>query len=132
MDIGTLIAACNSHSLEIDDTASFYAEGRYQSVCASCGTPGLFEVHHVLQKQVCRREGAPLYCPDNALRLCAKSPTTCHERHTSHQELVPLDRLRDENIAFIIRWLGVGPAYNYLTRAYSGSDPRVDALLAVS
>lgn len=131
MAIDTLIAACNSPSLEIDDTESFYEEGKYQRACASCGATGLFEVHHVLQKQVCRREGAPLYCPDNGLRLCAKSATTCHERHTSHQELVPLDRLRDENIAFVIRWLGVGPAYNYLTRAYSGSDPRVDRLLGV-
>lgn len=131
MAIDTLIGACNSPSLEIDDAASFYEEGKYQRACASCGATGLFEVHHVLQKQVCRREGAPLHGPDNALRLCAKSPTACHERHTSHQELVSLDRLRDENIAFAIHWLGVGPAYNYLRRNYSGSDRRVDRLLGV-
>jgi hypothetical protein len=116
---------------DIDDAESFFQEGRYQGCCAACGSTRSWEAHHVIQKQRCRREGAPLYSPDNALRVCAKSPDTCHERHTTHAELLPLLCLRDENIAFAERWLGAGPAYEYLTRYYAGSDPRVDALLEV-
>lgn len=116
----------------IDDAASFYAEGKYQGECAACHSTGPFEVHHVVERQRCRRTGAPQFSPDDALRLCAKSPGTCHERHTSAQRRVPLAALRDENIAFAERWLGAGPAYNFLTRYYAGSDARVDRLLEVA
>lgn len=37
--------------------------------------------------------------------------------------------LRDENIAFAAYWLGAGPAHVYFHTYYSGTDPRVDALL---
>lgn len=113
---------------EIDDAASFYAEGQHQLCCAKCESVGPFEVHHVIQGQRCRREGAPRHSPDNALRLCAKSATACHERHTTHQELVPLRCLRDENIAFAVRHLGPGPAYVYFTTYYAGADERLDQL----
>lgn len=117
----------------IDNPASFHAEAAAMLVCAACGKPlPGWEAHHVVQKQRCRREGAPLHSPDNALRLCAKRADRCHERHSHHQELVPLGALRDENIAFAARWLDPGPAYEYLTRYYAGTDPRVDALLEVT
>jgi hypothetical protein len=114
---------------DIDDPHSFYLEGAIQGWCASCHSTGRFEIHHCLPKQVCRRERAPLHSPDNALRVCAKSLDSCHERHTSGAERLPLACLRDENIAFMVRWLRTGPAYNLLTRDYAGADPRVDAIL---
>lgn len=122
----------------IDDSKSFYLEGKFQGYCASCRFHGreqvvaTWEVHHGIAKQTCRREGAPLYSPDNALRLCAKAPRACHERHTSHQERLPMGCLRDENIAFAAKHLEPGPAYVYFQRHYQGSDPRVDALLGQS
>lgn len=113
----------------IDDPESFRAEARHQGRCAACGRPGAFDAHHVLEKRHCRLYGAPLHSPDNALRLCSKAADRCHERHTSRQRAVPLVVLRDENIAFAARWLGRAAAYEYLTRRYAGSDPRVDQLL---
>lgn len=114
----------------IDDPRSFWEEARWQRVCAVCKRPTRdWEAHHVIQKQRCRRERAPLHSPDNALRLCAGGPHCCHELHTTHQLLVSLACLRDENITFAANWLGAGPAYEYLTRYYAGSDPRVDSLL---
>ncbi len=112
---------------EIDNAASFHAEGQYQLCCANCASTGPWDTHHVVQRQRLRRGGAPQCSPDDALRVCS----ACHERHTNHVELLPLRCLRDENIAFAERWLGAGPAYEYFTRYYSGADPRVDQLLEV-
>ena len=119
----------------IDDSRSFYEEGRWQGHCAHCAHLGrpqtvrTWEVHHVLAKQHCRWYGAPRYSPDNALRLCAKAPRACHELHTTHGLLLPLACLRDENIAFVVRWLGADTAHEYLHRYYAGTDPRVEALI---
>jgi hypothetical protein len=114
----------------INDPRSFWEEARSQLVCASCKRrTDRWEAHHALQKQRCRRAGAPQHSPDNALRLCAKAPDACHERHTTFQERIPLACLRDENIAFAAFWLGAGGGYEYLTVHYAGPDPRVDALL---
>jgi hypothetical protein len=124
--IGTRIVVLSA----IDEPASFHDEARFQGACASCGkTKGAWEAHHVLQKQTCRRFHAPLYSPDNAMRLCSKSPDACHERHTTAQERVRAKCLRDETIAFVARWLGPGPAYVYLSAQYAGSDPRIEALV---
>jgi hypothetical protein len=98
-------------------------------VCAVCLERKPFEAHHVLAKSHCRQAGAPRYSPDNALRLCAKTPQSCHERHTHWQQRVPSRALRDENIEFVARWLGDLAAYNYLRRYYEGYDARVEALL---
>lgn len=120
---------------EIDDPQSFFLEARAQGYCASCAYHGRTQIvsswqaHHVIQRQRCRRERAPLFSPDDALRVCSGSPAACHERHTTHQELLPVGCLRDENIAFAERWLGAGPAIIYFETYYAGSDPRIDALL---
>lgn len=116
----------------IDDPHSFAVEAQAMLVCAVCHTARPWQAHHVVQKQRLRRERAPLYSPDIALRVCAGRADCCHERHTTHQAVIPLGALRDQNIAFAARWLGPGPAYEYLTRYYSGTDPRVDALLEIS
>lgn len=118
---------------EIDNRESFFNEGRFQVVCANCGATGDFDVHHVLYRQACRKEGAPEWSPDNALRICDRPITGCHgTQHGSMGLRIKLTALRDENIAFCAHFLGAGKAYNYLTRRYSGSDPRVDALLEVA
>lgn len=114
----------------IDSPRVFYEQAAFQLVCAKCRRAGdHWEAHHVVSAQTCRIEGAPRHSPDNALRLCAKAPDACHERHTSAQERVPLACLLDENIAFAARWLGSEYAYVYLRANYSGEDPRVDALV---
>jgi hypothetical protein len=109
----------------IDNPRSFWLEARSQMVCAVCAGRKPFDAHHVLTRSWCRRERVPVWCPDNALRLC----DACHERHTRWQQLVPLSALRDANIEFVARWLGPGRAHVYLNRYYAGRDPRVDALV---
>jgi hypothetical protein len=113
----------------IDNPRSFWLEARSQMVCAVCEQRKPFDAHHVLTRSRCKREGLPLWSPDNALRLCAKTPDSCHERHTRWQRLVPLIALRDTNIEFVAHWLGDLAAYSYLRRYYDGYDPRVEALL---
>jgi hypothetical protein len=116
--------------MTVNNPASFYAAAQVQRVCAVCKkVTRNWEAHHVVQKQRCRVEGAPLHSPDDALRLCAREPGACHERHTSGIDRVPLSCLRDENIAFAHAALGAGPAYVYLIAQYAGTDPRVDRLL---
>jgi hypothetical protein len=116
---------------DINNQVSFFLEGRYQQCCAHCGRiKGSWQVHHVIFRQHCRKEGAPQYSPDNALRVCQGAAECCHEREHSAQERIRVSDLRDENIAFAARWLGPGPAYEYLRRRYEDDgDPRLDALL---
>lgn len=114
---------------EISNPHSFFLEARYQVVCAHCKKPRPFMAHHVLTAQELRRLRAPEYSPDDALRVCAHTADSCHERHHSGQERIALADLRDENIAFAARWMGEGYAYSWLTRYYDGADARVDALL---
>lgn len=116
---------------DIDDARAFYEEGKYAGCCAHCGKiKGAWQVHHVVFRQRCRREGAPEWSPDDALRICSGAAQCCHEREHSAQERICCSDLRDENIAFAARWLGAGPAFNYLTRYYEDDgDPRVHQLL---
>lgn len=116
----------------IDNAHSFYREAQAQLVCAVCHRPLPWQAHHAVQKQRLRREHAPLYSPDIALRVCAGAADRCHERHTNHQRVIPVTALRDENIAFAARWLGPGPAYEYFVAYYEGTDPRLDALLEIA
>ena len=115
-------------SREIDDPRSFWEAARFQMVCGYCGRAGHWEAHHAVQKQTCRRAGAPLHSPRNALRLCKR----CHDRHTTHQDKVPMTALTDDNIAFAREYLGAGPAYEYFVRSYAGEDPRVTHLIEAS
>ena len=119
---------------DIDDPRSFYEEGKYMGHCGHCGRiKGSWQVHHVVFRQRCRSEGAPEWSPDNAFRVCSGAADRCHEREHSAQERVRCSDLRDENIAFAVRWLGRGPAFNYLTRYYEDDgDPRVRQLLEIA
>lgn len=113
---------------------SFHAEARWQGVCAWCGKGGPYHAHHVVDQQTLKGlgiSGNALYDPRNALRLCAR---TCHFQFewggVAKIEL-PLTHLPDAAIAYAAEvFVDPGKAYNYLTRRYVGSDPRVDALLA--
>jgi hypothetical protein len=104
----------------INNARSFWEEAKYQGMCLNCERmKGLWEAHHVLFKQTCRREHAPMYSPDNAIRLCSGQADRCHERHHESGDLrIPMHHLRDENFAFIVVHLGLGPAINYLDRHY--------------
>jgi hypothetical protein len=118
---------------KMDSGRAFWEEARWQRRCAHCGrAAGDWDAHHVMHKQHCRVEGAPQMSPDDSLRVCSGGADRCHERHTTGQERLLVADLRDENIAFMRRWLGAGAAYEYLGRYYSGDDPRRDRLLEES
>lgn len=118
--------------MEHDSPDRFWLEAKYQGGCAVCGKGGrlTWEAHHVIHEQECTKAGIPRHAPRNVLRVCAKGADRCHERHHSGARRIPLAFLRQDNIDFAVDWLGAGRAYNYLTRHYSGADPRVDGLLA--
>jgi hypothetical protein len=115
------------------ETRAFKQAARRQYVCALCGKGGQFkgkpnpwEAHHVVAKTFLRREGFALWHPDNALRLCEHP---CHEHHTLAFNRLPLKVLLGCNIDYAVRLLGEDRAYSYLMRNYTGTDPRVDALI---
>lgn len=118
----------------INDMRSFFEAGKYMGMCGCCDRiKGLYQVHHVVFQQRCRRDHAPEWSPDNAFRLCSGGAETCHEREHTHQSQIPTAKLRTENIAFAWRWLGPGAAYNYFTRYYAhNGDLRIEALLELS
>lgn len=113
---------------------AFKEEARRQRVCAVCGRAGNdekgnpvpWEAHHVITKAYLKRYGHPLWHPDNSLRVCSEP---CHGQHTRGFKRMPLSCLTDRNIAYAVTLLGEPKAHEYLTRHYSGEDPRVDALL---
>lgn len=117
----------------IDDRESFWMEAKYQGMCAGCGRIKVaWEAHHVLFLQECRRAGAPEWSPDNALRGCVDNDACHHAQHSGAPgaQRIAISKLRNENLAFILRWLGAGAGYNYLTRHYADDgDPRLDVLL---
>lgn len=104
---------------------AFRAEAKSQRCCAVCGSRGGYDAHHVIEKSHLREWGLPQYVAANCLRLCGD----CHRRHTERSKKVPLSALRNENIDYAAVLLGAGKAYNYLSRRYAGTDPRVTDLL---
>lgn len=115
--------------MPLNNPRSFREEALFQAVCALCGKRGDFHAHHVVDKQTLRGAGLPddaLYDTRNALRLC---PRKCHFQFEARMVEIPLNHLLDQNIEYAVEVLGRGKAYNYLRRQYSGSDPRVEAIL---
>lgn len=123
---------------------NFKMAAQWQRFCQAqdCTKPSAaWEAHHVVYEQ--HVLGAPAYKvltaavdrlrlqfdPRNAMRLCR----TCHKggQHTGKKR-VELKRLSDENIEFAVELFGAPKAYNYLTRHYAGTDPRVEALIVES
>lgn len=82
--------------------------------------------HHVIYAQHLRRMNLPLWDPRCGLPLCRP----CHEAHHNGSQRLPLSALTDANLEFAFEQLAAY-AYDYLRRRYTGSDERLDALLAV-
>lgn len=118
----------------VTETRAFKEAARRQRVCAVCGRkadikgkgPNPWQAHHVITRSYLRRNAYPEWHPDNSLRVCEHP---CHEHHTCAHKRIALSCLTDRNIAYAVRLLGEGKAHNYLTRHYTGTDRRVDALL---
>lgn len=85
--------------------------------CAVCGNPA-HQGHHVIEKQVLRREGLAhlLWDLRNLLPLCAH----CHELHHNASRRVPWAALRLENVEFAQE---VGLLYR-LRRMYPNDERR--------
>lgn len=81
-----------------------------------------WEAHHVVEKRWLKANFKPLWDWRNALRL----RPDVHGQHTTRMKPVPLRCLTDENIQFAFEVMGY-MAYDYLTRLYTGDDPRVEA-----
>ncbi len=104
--------------------------------CANCygllGWPEYRDVywmvqHHVVYAQTVRKHGGDIWAPENSMTVCQ----TCHQRQHEpfHQaRRIPLRALTDANYEFARELLGAY-AYDYLRARYSGSDPRLDAIL---
>jgi 5-methylcytosine-specific restriction endonuclease McrA len=103
----------------------FHEEAWNQRVCASCGTGGAYESHHVVEKKYLKQmfRADLLWDPRNCLRLCHQ----CHRRHTVRSKKLLLTMLVDANYEFA-EWLLEGAAFYYLRRNYDGKDPRLSDL----
>lgn len=105
---------------------AFWREAQWQRVCAVCGTArGHWNAHHVIYEQHLVAAGAPVFDPDNAMRLC----DDCHRRHHNRSAVIALTKLRDRTIAYAFAKLGLR-AYSYLQDRYAGEDQRLEQALA--
>lgn len=113
----------------IANSHSFWLAAQFQAVCFICGKPGDFHAHHVVDKQLLRREygrtGDALYDTRNAMRLHRH----CHFQFENSRIEIPLKKLKDEMIEYAVEVMGLR-AYDYLKRYYSGDDERVEAIIA--
>lgn len=87
---------------------------------------GRLALHHVVYRQTVIREGGDPWDPRNAFTICASG----HARHHHRTRPIPLAALPDSAYEFAADLLGAEAAFNYLTRRYAGTDPRLDELLA--
>jgi len=96
--------------------------------CAACGgTLGLIR-HHVVTRQAIRREHGDIWDPRDCLVI---GEDCCHVPHHQRRKVIPLACLRDENFEFARELFGGPAAHVYLSRNYTGTDPRLDGLLDV-
>lgn len=86
-----------------------------------------WEAHHVVEKRWLKANYLPLWDPRNSLRL----RPDVHSGHTSGLRRVPLTCLTDENIEYAFEVMGAA-AFDYLTRLYDGTDPRVERAFEVA
>lgn len=109
---------------------AFREAGRLQRRCQhpDCPKPTNedWDSHHVVYRQhIAAQKPGFEYDVRAALRLC----DPCHGRQHNRKAPVPLTALLDCNIEFAAEVFGPEQAYGYLTRRYSGEDPRIEALL---
>lgn len=98
---------------------AFHDAARDQRVCALTGQAGAFHAHHAVRASDVRRAGGDPWDIRNALRLSIR----VHFNHHGIYKL-PIGVLTDENIEFAYEVMGPA-AYDWLSRYYTGTDPRV-------
>lgn len=99
--------------------------------CVCCGQPAV-HLHHVLTRQAIRRAARNKQERTRLMLDEANLVAVCFEDHAAHHNRtrpIELSVLPDSVFTFARKLLGAGPAYEALMRAYSGEDPRLDALL---
>jgi hypothetical protein len=97
---------------------------RARCVCG-CGRRAV-QKHHVIYRQHLRQYGGSMKEKRNIVPMALE----CHGAHHSGARRLRLSRLPDGVFEYAVELMdGPGPAAYYLERYYSGSDPRLDALL---
>lgn len=89
-----------------------------------CGARAV-QRHHVLYRQLLRREGGDPDDDRNLVDVCL----ACHGGQHGRANAIRLAVLPDSVFEFAAELLGAPAAYEYLARFYAGDDPRLDALI---
>lgn len=111
----------------ISNAESFWAEARYQRVCAVCdrvhGRPDsrgrTWHAHHVIPRKLLRRLKLPEFDTRGALRLC----TDCHmafEWAGTGKVAVPVTKFTNQNICYC--WEVLGVAVVQIEKQYGDFD----------
>lgn len=95
--------------------------------CIHCGQDAV-QLHHVITKQIVRREGGDINDPRNLVPICYRD----HCDHHARTRPLELAELPESVYEFAAELLGPGKAFNALRRAYAGDDPRLEALCSSS
>jgi hypothetical protein len=110
-----------------------------------CGKQTHLQWHHVVYQQELRRilrqqhrasgaSGPPDIIREMALTSDKRNMVIvgpkCHANHHNRSKPYSLSMLPDEAYEFAADVMGAGRAYEYLSRRYSGSDMRLERLLA--
>jgi hypothetical protein len=107
--------------------------------CINCGHRAV-QLHHVVYEQELMRRYAQGRHRDGPTRSSLRKDQRnlvpvckrCHERHHSRFSPLFLLQLPDSVFEFATEVMGPGAAYEYLSRRYRGTDPRLSALLEES
>lgn len=86
-----------------------------RGMCAVCHRPCWLERHHVLLRQIVRREDGSEWDLSNSLDLCR----LCHARHHSAFKRIPIELVPAAAVAFAEELLGVELATAYFARHYA-------------
>jgi cytochrome c553 len=101
-----------------------FQRARGELRCRACLTKRAAHSHHVTYEAELGRRGLPKYDKANMMALCLD----CHFAHHNASRRIPLALLSDANLEYAFNALGAH-AFDYLTRRYAGSDPRLDEAL---
>lgn len=86
--------------------------------CGVCGVAGLNVRHHVVLEQHLRAQGLPAYDLRNALLIGDGRKCGCHRDHTAACARIPVSKVPDEAVRFVVELYGAG-AGAYLSRYYA-------------
>jgi hypothetical protein len=93
-------------------------------VCG-CGRRAV-QSHHAVYEQHVRSAGGSIRDPRNLVPVAHG----CHGAHHARSRPLAVHVLPDGVFEFASELMGAGAAYEYLSRRYSGCDPRLEALLS--